>query len=372
MHRSPSITPKDLLLMTTHKVHEKLALTPPIYQNEAGGCVYKCDYTGLEIESAFAFPEAILKGRTPKEPSSRLRGRFLDANCALSWLKEHRNEMVDENYRLAVAYVVDRVAAVHGESTRGAFALAPPAKWLTHLGGNIELADWFKAYKSPRYEVAEIVASQEQKLREVQKAERAEKKRSAEEAAAGGEKPAPPKKSAAKKVKNDDGDAAAPEKRPKMKGAGRKKKDAAPVIAGDMPDSVVAAAAPPPAAPKKKPAAPRKKKAASDEDPMVEAAKKSVVAQPDTKLPSAKKNVRVSLGKAALEGESANFYALTTKSFVGSADAFRAPEYVGLLVMEKNRLTLRPLCGTAKVTVDDVHMAKVAPMELTGLAPQSK
>lgn len=368
MHRSASITPKNLLLMNTHKVHEKLALTPPIHQMnglEGGGCVYKCDYTELEIEEAFAFPESILKGRTPKEPSSRLRGRFLDANCALSWLKEHRTEMVDENYRLAVAYVVDRVAAVHGESTRGHFALAPPAKWLTHLGGNIELDDWFKAYKSPRYVVGEIVASQEQKLREVQKAERAEKKRSAEEAAAGGEKPAPPKNSAAKKVKNDDGDAAVPEKRPKMKGVGRKKKDAAPVIAGDVADSVVAAAAPPPAAPKKKPAAPRKKKAASDEAPMV-------VAQPDTKLPIAKKNVRVSLGKAALEGESANFYALTTKSFVGSADAFRAPEYVGLLVMEKNRLTLRPLCGTAKVTVDDVHMAKVAPMELTGLAPQSK
>lgn len=356
MHRSPSISAKDLLVMANAKIQDQLPLSPPLLAVDDNNWAYRCSYSGLDCASAFAFPEAILKGRVPKEPSSRLRGRFLDANCAVSWLKEHKDQFPEDHYQLAVKYVADRVAATHGESTRASFALAPPAGWLASNGGTMTTEQWLSSYKSPQRMVPEIVANEEVVLRRVQKEERNEKKRAA--AAANGDEP---KKSAPKKKKDAvEGD---------VSDAAPKKKNKKPSMEVD---SVVAAAVvPPPAAPKK-----RAKKASSADDPVVAAAQKSVVSQQSTalasKVPAGKKHVRVGAGKTTLEGETPNFYALATKMFVGSADAFRTPEYAGLLVVDKGKMTLRPLCGSVKVTVDDVQMAKVAPMELSGLAPSQQ
>lgn len=335
------------------KIHEKLSLSPPIFRGEDGHFFYKCDYSGLPCESAFAFPESVLKGRVTKEPSSRLRGRFYDANCAIAWLKQNKENIPPAIYEAAVEWVCVRVSAVHGADSRAHFVLAPPASWLDINGGNKTPDQWLALYKSPSRVVAEITAAEDKAVRDVQKADRAEKKkRSKEESASTDElkEPKAPKKKKNKAHEEDDASSVS-----SSSSSGKKPK--VPKVKKVPSDGALPTVVAPPATLK-----------------VVKAPKKSAPAAPsvETKLGSGKKKCRVQAGKHAFEGESSSYYALMGKAFMASAESFRAPEYVGLLVMDKNKVTLRPLCGAPKLTVEDVVMAQVPAIEWSALPPQSK
>lgn len=344
------------------KIHEKLSLSPPIFGGEGGHFFYKCDYSGLPCESAFAFPESVLKGRVTKEPSSRLRGRFYDANCAIAWLKQNKENIPPAIYEAAVEWVCVRVSAVHGADSRAHFVLAPPASWLDINGGNKTPEQWLALYKSPSRVIAEITAAEEKAVRDVQKADRAEKKkRSKDESASTDEvkEPKAPKKKKNKAKEEDDASSVS-----SSSSTGNKPK--VPKVKKVPSDAALPTVVAPPATLKVK--APKKKSAAAAAASPAAAAAPSV----ETKLGSGKKKCRVQAGKHAFEGESTSYYTLMGKAFMASAESFRAPEFVGLLVMDKNKVTLRPLCGAPKLTVEDVVMAQVPAIEWSALPPQCK
>lgn len=439
---SAAATPSTALLTADHLLAE-LPLAPPITNDADGRPQYLCTYSSLPITSASAaFPEAVIRGRTPKDPTARPRGRFISYNAMLAWLVMRRNKMAPELYDFIKSWINTRAHEVnkqHGASVE--LIRAPPATWLQpDETGTVRCdeQEWVDAHKGPIFLAGDISPAVDHAMRNAHMSDRHKKavqrKVATETSAAAGaaaakvsrigepesdeddaetstpskplkvsvtpasltmdfdkvleemrargfvfsqpsaapapSAPAAPKKQRAPKKKpaaDDDKKEKKEEKKDKKKEKKEEKKEkkeekkAARVIDDDDDDAAVAAppvaAAPAPAEPKK--AAARKRSASSDDaEVKVPAGKRQAAVEVATRLPKGTRQMVYKLGqKGSGEVESTNFYSALSKAFVGSAKQFRAPEYVGILTVQRGQLKLQSLSSSAAVLVPDVEMA---------------
>lgn len=437
--------PSTTLLTADHLLAE-LPLAPPITDDADGRPQYLCTYSSLPItSSAAAFPEAVIRGRTPKDPTARLRGRFISYNAMLAWLVMRRNKMAPELYDFIKTWINTRAHEVnkqHGATVE--LIRAPPATWLQpDETGSVRCdeQEWVDAHKGPIFLAGDIAPAVDKAMRNAHMNDRQKKavqRKAATESSAAADaaakrvsrigepesdadedaesstlsKPlkvsaaasvtpavtmdfdkvleemrargfvfsqpgapsaapapaAPKKQRAAPKKKPAAADEDKKEKKEKKKSDKKEKKEkkeekkekAARVIDDGDDDAAVAApaaAAPAPAEPKK--AAARKRSASSDEaEVKVPAGKRQAAVEVATRLPKGTRQMVYKLGqKGSGEVEATNFYSALSKAFVGSAKQFRAPEYVGILTVQRGQLKLQSLSSSAAVIVPDVEMA---------------
>ena len=146
---------------------ETLSDTPPIHilqrSNEPTKYVYRCTWTNLPIENAFAIPGWCLTGN--KSGSVSLHGRFMDLGCLYSWVQTHEEELG--------RHTVERITEwLWGESGMNHELMVdtPSPKLLRANGGHLTVADWRNLYyNSALHKKAErphIFAEAEKKLRD--------------------------------------------------------------------------------------------------------------------------------------------------------------------------------------------------------------
>jgi len=243
--------------------------------------------------------------------------------------------------------------------------MAPPAKWLQSMGGDLIPEDWCKAYKGPAICINAIHAAAEYEMRKAAEEEKLRKK------AMKDDKPAEAQKQPKEKKQK--------EKAPKEKAPKASLKSSS---SSSLPSAIAPAAKKvvKPKAPKDPKEKKEKVKKVNSESalplpplpafkpiplpplPLPKGKRAAPIddAEVPTKLPSGKRAMTVRAKGKSEDVEAPNFYASLGKLFVGNAKTFQAPPYVGLLVVDsKQQLTLRPLVGNFQVSVGDVQMANV-------------
>jgi hypothetical protein len=108
---------------------------------------YLDTYNGICHDETYCLPEYVISGG--KEPAhlspERLRGRFMDVNTMLAFVKQHRSLIPDSTHRRIIEWV---------EAQTGAgverICPAPDFRQLKRNGGSLEIKDYLNLY-TPKY-----------------------------------------------------------------------------------------------------------------------------------------------------------------------------------------------------------------------------
>lgn len=157
-------------MLTSDHLIAELPLQPVISKHDER-VFYACNYCNLPIYgSAAAFPEAVLRGREPKDPTTRLRGRFISYNAMLAWLAERRQRLPQDLYTFVRGWVDKRARDVNPQyNGKAALVRAPPAHWLVaQEDGAAPLCteqQWVDAHKGPIFFGGDIDPAVELEMR---------------------------------------------------------------------------------------------------------------------------------------------------------------------------------------------------------------